>query len=524
MSNDSRRENHSTNVSDVKQLGTFAAIASLSYVFWVVGGMELVERLAYYGVRASHSLYAKAPVSEGGLGITMTEFGTILLWWGVLQSLLIPPLIGGIADRIGYKQAIFASTVFKISGYLVMAFFPTFGGYFCGAMLLAAGTGVFKPGITGTLVKSTNRTNSSVAWGIFYQMVNWGGFFGPLIAVQLRQLSWDNLFFTCAAIISINFLLLCIYKEPGKEERLALKARVKAGEVKQDNLAIASLKALSDPKLFLYLLLFSGFWFMFMPFFDVLPAFIQEWVDTSIIVTQLFGDQGTQNAFAKFILGMDNSGTYIKPEGLLNLNAGMIMLTCFLVAGFSARMKALNSIVLGTCLASAAMLILGSFHWAWMIVIAIVVFSTGEMLSSPKFSEYLGNIAPNDKKAMYLGFSQIPVGVGMSVSGKIAPMLYDKFASKDLIAREMIGGLGADNSLEAIPQGEAFSHLVTMTGQTASELTLQLYQANNIGMLWYILGLVGILSAFGISMYARWIWRLAKSEETTASGVKQTAS
>ena len=34
-----------------------ATIGSLSCVFWVVGGMEMVERLAYYGVRAAAMIY-----------------------------------------------------------------------------------------------------------------------------------------------------------------------------------------------------------------------------------------------------------------------------------------------------------------------------------------------------------------------------------------------------------------------------------------------------------------------------------
>ena len=55
------------------------------------------------------------------------------------------------------------------------------------------------------------------------------------------------------------------------------------------------------------------------------------------------------------MLGMENTGDYIKPEGLLNMNAGMIMLTCFLFAGFSARMKAVNSMTLGTILCSGAL-------------------------------------------------------------------------------------------------------------------------------------------------------------------------
>ena len=44
-------------LQDVKQLGLWAGIASLGYVFWVVGGMEMVERLAYFGVRSVSMLY-----------------------------------------------------------------------------------------------------------------------------------------------------------------------------------------------------------------------------------------------------------------------------------------------------------------------------------------------------------------------------------------------------------------------------------------------------------------------------------
>ncbi|MFT7548048.1 MAG: POT family proton-dependent oligopeptide transporter, partial [Candidatus Azotimanducaceae bacterium] len=44
-------------LGDAKQLGLWSAIASLGYIFWVVGGMEMVERLAYYGVRSVTGLY-----------------------------------------------------------------------------------------------------------------------------------------------------------------------------------------------------------------------------------------------------------------------------------------------------------------------------------------------------------------------------------------------------------------------------------------------------------------------------------
>lgn len=205
--------------------------------------MEMVERLAFYGVRQISSLYATDATSNGGLGLTGTDVGIIFLFWALVQS-FVPVVSGGISDRVGYKETIFASTVIKIIGYLLMAWFPSFWGFMAGAMVLAFGTGIFKPGIQATIVKSTNRENSSIAWGVFYQTVNIGGFIGPLLAAQLRQLQWSHVFYACAAIIALNFLLLLTYKEQDKEERLAHRAKVKSGEIQEVSLWRDSLKEL----------------------------------------------------------------------------------------------------------------------------------------------------------------------------------------------------------------------------------------------------------------------------------------
>ncbi|MCA9492824.1 MAG: MFS transporter, partial [Myxococcales bacterium] len=243
----------SSAVADVKQLGLVAGIASLGYVFWVVGAMEMVERLAYYGVKAVATLYAKAPASEGGLGVSLSDFGNLLLAWAMFQT-VVPVFTGGLSDRFGYKQTIAASTVVKIGGYLLMAAFPTYWGFFAGAIVLATGTAIFKPGIQGTLVKATSRENSSLAWGVFYQTVNIGGFLGPLVAGFMRKMEWRYVFLACAAIICLNFLLLLTYTEPKGEE-------APASDGPKKSLAAESLQELTRPHVWPYLLIFSGFWF-----------------------------------------------------------------------------------------------------------------------------------------------------------------------------------------------------------------------------------------------------------------------
>ncbi|MCF1428579.1 MAG: MFS transporter [Shewanella sp.] len=508
-----------TNLTDndlreVKQLGMWASITSLGYVFWLVGGMELVERIAYYGVKASAGLYAKAPVSGGGLGITLSDYGIIISIWAILQT-FIPVFTGGISDRVGYKETIFASTIVKIAGYLCMAFFPSFWGFLVGAMLLAAGTGIFKPGIQGTLVLATRRDNSSMAWGIFYQVVNIGGFLGPLVAVHMRQLSWDNVFYACAAIISLNLLFLLAYKEPGKEQRLARAAKIKSGEIEQQALWKDAWHELKKPVVIYYMLVFSGFWFLFNSLFDVLPIHISEWVDTSVIVTSLFGPEGTGNGIVQFWLGLNNEGTKVMPEGMLNLNAGMIMTSCFLVAALTAKYRITTAMLAGCLLSILAFVLIGYSNAAWMIVLAIAMFSLGEMMISPKKNEFMGNIAPQGKKAMYLGFVMLPQGIGWGLEGYFGPKLYEHFASKERFSRQMLeleGMTPAD--IAAIPQGEAFTTLVSYTGENAEQLTLTLYNMHDIGMAWYIITAIGSLSAVGIYIYGKWLLALQRSQQS----------
>lgn len=152
MSEDPNKQEEPENrLADVKQLGIYASLASLGYVFWILGGMEMIERLAYYGVRSVATIYATRPASEGGLGVTMSKFGTLLLLWNLMQT-FVPIFLGGLADKYGYKQTMFLATLLKLLGYIVMALIPTYWGFFAGAMLLANGTAIFKPGIQGSLI------------------------------------------------------------------------------------------------------------------------------------------------------------------------------------------------------------------------------------------------------------------------------------------------------------------------------------------------------------------------------------
>jgi len=167
----------------------------------------------------------------------------------------------------------------------------------------------------------------------------------------------------------------------------------------------------------------------------------------------------------------------------------------------------MRSLMVGTLFCSGALFIIGGVNSAWFLLLAIFTFSIGEMLSSPTSYKLIANIAPDDKKAMYLGFKDLPLGIGWVAESYVGPMLYDKYAAKETLAKTMLQNdySFGEQALENIPQGEYFTHLVTASGQSAQQMTQLLYQANNIGLVWFVMGMVGVLSTIGLVLYGRWI-------------------
>ena len=63
----------------------------------------------------------------------------------------------------------------------------------------------------------------------------------------------------------------------------------------------------------------------------------------------------------------------------------------------------------------------------WVIVIAILVFSIGEILASPRSKEYAGNIAPPNKVGMYMGYFYWCVALGNLFGGLLSGLSYQHF-------------------------------------------------------------------------------------------------
>jgi len=484
-----------------------SGVSKLGRTYWMLNGIEMFERLAYFGVRAVVAVYIMQADDPGGLHLSAVDKGTIYAWWFVFQSIL-PMFTGGYADRYGYKKVMALAISLNAIGYVMMAYGRDFWSFFIAVMVLATGTAFFKPSIQGSLAQNLTKDISSLGWGIFYWVVNIGAAIGPFVARLIlgeahTVESWRLLFLASAGFTCVNFLLMFTFKD------------VPSGADKSEsplNVLKRTMKNIVEPRLLTWLAIMSCFWLMMYQLWDLHPNFITDWVDSSELAGLLI------NLPFSHIWASDTArGLQVPQELMLNINPAMIVLIIIPVSWMVRKMRTLSAMLIGMSVATCGVLVSGLTSSGWVLVLGIVFFSLGEMLTGPKKNEYLGLIAPPGKKGLYLGYVNIPVGVGGFIGSKMAGYIYGSFGEKAVLALKYLAtktplgaGKGWDGDVETlettlgVTRPEAFAKLMEVTGHdavTATQLLWDTYQPQYA--VWLPFAAIGVVAIVALAIFGQ---------------------
>jgi POT family proton-dependent oligopeptide transporter len=455
--------------------------------FWIANTMEIFERMAWYGFFSVSSLYITNPRSEGALGFTSQQRGTLQ---GAITFILylLPVLSGALADRYGYKKMLGIAFGILTPAYFLLGQFDSYGGFFAVFLLVAVGAAVFKPVVVGTVAHTTTEKTGTLGFGIFYMMVNIGGFIGPIVAGIVRGWSWEYVFVASAAWIACNFIwLFLLYDEPTKEAksekprtlrkvmndmvdvlgtgRLFLTVLVcftflviatnewmtwrdsliviavwlaaniiydlllRNGSIHHGSWVTTPMR-IGNWRFVLFLVILSGFWTSFNQIFFTMPEYIRDFVNTTDLLHSLQGMAAAVgwNGAVEHLQSAIASGYQVNPEYIVNVDAGAIVVFQVLVSWTMSRFPAFTTMVAGTIVAGLGLALGGWATAGWVVVGAIVVFAFGEMAASPKSQEYIGRIAPPDKVALFMGYYFVAIALGNLFGGIISGIGYQKLA------------------------------------------------------------------------------------------------
>ena len=360
-----------------------------SRTFWVANVLELFERFAYYGSKAILVVFIAEQV---GLGAESAGF----LAGSVFNTLLyfLPVLAGTVVDRFGFKRSLLACFGIFSIGYFLIGL----GGLPMGQPLVQAvgpkawmlmalvvtaiGGSLIKPSIVGTVARTTTDETKALGYSIYYTLVNIGGAVGPFIALAVRENVGISYVLVVSSLTSLA-LFTCtalFYKEPPRAAD-APPARSMA-KVLADMLLV-----FGNFRFMLFLVIFSGFWAMFWHVFYALPFYVKDFLK------------------------------YPRFEVIETVDAMTIIVVTIPATALAKRLKPLSAMVLGFVLATACWFVMGSVPTIAGAVAAMVLFALGEAIQSPRFYEYVANLAPPDQVGTYMGFAFLPIAIGTFIAG-----------------------------------------------------------------------------------------------------------
>ncbi len=392
-------------------------------VFWYALATELFERGAYYSMASFVVIY----LGQLGLGAYWPSTLNSLLW-GLVYFL--PILSGTIADQIGFRRALVGAFLLLGLGYACMGVPVWFGGQtlsptveaavtagpgvvvpvILGVLIIGVGGSIVKPCILGTAQKSAGA-RATLAFAIFYMVVNMGSLFGRGVAYAVRTRSSLEMIFAVAAVCAGLALVVVIflYRDPDTVvgQAIPTKPKKSVGRILADMVLV-----LKSGRFTLFLLVSSGFGFLYSQVYNVLPLYLKKVVETDPAVD---------------IYTMANP---------------LVIVTCqLLVTRLFGKMRPIRSIIVGILIIGLCMALnlvpiwmaggvrLLVANWipigSLFIVLTVAAIAFGELFTSARTFEYIGALAPKGQEGLFLGYANLPMAIGSLLGGPVGAVIFN---------------------------------------------------------------------------------------------------
>jgi len=375
--------------------------------FWVANGMELFERLAYYGQATILSVFLRNHLkfSEVQAGELSSIFGGLIYF--------LPIFAGALADKFGFKKAFsFAFFVLAIGYFLIGSTgISAFSGWYSDSSLFpvlsviliftAIGGSFIKPSVLGTVALTTTHESKSLGYAIYYWLVNIGAAIGPFLAYLVRDsFGIEFVYLVSAMSCGLMFLVaIFVFKEP--ELKLAEERESLATVVKNLWTVVKNVKFM------IFLLIFALYWIVFWEFFIIVPFYISDYISPDAPI-----------------------------EIVLSVGAWTIILLQIPINRLTKKLSTPTAIMIGFVFAALSWFLLyfaslaGITVGLGLIIAMLFTFSLGEQTQAPRFYEYLADLAPKGQAALFQGFAFLPIAIAWLLGGTFGGWVYQTFATE----------------------------------------------------------------------------------------------
>ncbi len=317
-------------------------------------------------------------------------------------------LIGGqLADQIGRRFvmliALFGGAIFLILLGEVESKWAVLASILCYSLIAET----FRPACSAMLGDFTTPEQRPLAFGLFYISINLGFACGPPIGGVLADISYGLLFWGDAITMIVFALIIFLLLPESRPQGTDLKS------VEQNDVPVADAikRILTDGPFVLFCFATFLIAVVFMQSVATLPMYIRD-------------------------LGYSNFET----GSLMAINGILIFVVQLPLTHYLERYNAMGNILVG------GILIAGGFGLYYLparwevavgmylavLILAVIIWTTGEMMQAPFKQTVVTNLAPPELRARYLGLFSMSYSLALTIGAPLGGFALEQYGAETL--------------------------------------------------------------------------------------------
>jgi len=513
---------------------TLASFAKAPRALWGVNIPYIVEGLVYFGI-----LTILGKFSSENLSLLDTQASLVysFVTGGITLAML---MLGGFTDKIGVRKSLLLAFVAMTAGRTMVAlsgtvdlgtglWSPMFFVMNSGLLMMVLGYGLYQPAAYAGVKKYTNKKTAAMGYAVIYGLMNLGAFFSGFLSSFTRKKSetafppngltavfWVYVILTIIALVLVALILT---KKTDKDavDRIARENAELSGdeekeekEEKKENLpkekinhipilgyvvaAVAffllsgsglnnSINRIFKPTLFNFKVTIDIAFILFVvmiflaaadylkrrPYHPFRNKHFSFFIFILIPVQTLFAHNWLT---LPYYLDCAFDGTVVSQyfEVFTNLNPILIFFLTPLVAGLTAKANVYRMMVIGTTVMALPTFLLTLGPNIYLFLTYILLMTIGEAMWQPRFLQWIAEIAPEGKTGLYMGVGQFPWFLTKVVTGFYSGWFLVNYCPIDTLPAEM-----------------------------------------HTGFMWFIYGLIAIISPIGLVLARKWMLKEFKA-------------
>jgi len=484
--------------------GTFIAFFKAPKALWGVNVPYIIEGLVYFGILTILGKFSsenlKVTDAQAGLiysfvtgGITFAML--ILGGWsdklGVRKSLAL----AFIMMIVGRVFVSFSGSINLGTGL----WSPMFFTMIFGLLLMVTAYGLFQPAAYAGVKRYTTKKTSAMGYAVIYGLMNLGAFLSGFISSFTRQ-SFETIFppngltavfwvYVILTGISLLLTLILITKKSDKDALKSVKRENAKDDGKEENnededeeevkpdVKVNNIPLIIYSIIAVALFLMSDFAFQ-SPINEIFTFNIFSYsmnIDLAltlciIMIVVAFVEYVRKRAYHPFrdkrftffvfilipvqtlfahnwltlpyYLDRAFQGTFVSQyfEVFSNLNPLLIFILTPIIAGLTAKSGVYKMMIYGTLVMALPTFLLAFGPNVYLFLIYVVGMTIGEAMWSPRFLQWIAEVAPKGKVGLYIGVGQFPWFLDKVFTGFYSGYFLEKYCPKDVPPDQMQTG------------------------------------------------------------------------------------